>query len=169
MEAPQPLTPELNQPQSSVILSRIKAQQNLPLAIIAGLVAALVGALIWAVVTVTTEFQIGFMAVGVGFAVGYAVRLGKGIDKIFGYLGAGLALLGCLLGNFFALVGFASKQGNHGIFETLSLIDFSKVPEIMVSAGSAMDLLFYGIAVYEGYRFSFRRFTPEDIRALQAA
>jgi len=66
-------------------LQRLKSEQNLVLAALAGGVAALLGACIWAAVTVTTNYQIGWMAVGVGFLVGYAVRsFGKGIDKSFG-------------------------------------------------------------------------------------
>jgi hypothetical protein len=30
-----------------------------------------------------------------------------------------------------------------------------------------MDLLFYAIAVYEGYRFSLKRLTPEELATLQ--
>ena len=33
----------------------------------------------------------------------------------------------------------------------------------MVATFSPMDLLFYGIAVYEGYKFSFRQVGPEDL------
>jgi hypothetical protein len=33
------------------------------------------------------------------------------------------------------------------------------VPELMLEAFSPMDLLFYGIAVYEGYKFFFRQIT----------
>jgi hypothetical protein len=29
-----------------------------------------------------------------------------------------------------------------------------------------MDLLFYGIAIYEGYKLSFRRLTPADLKAV---
>jgi hypothetical protein len=158
----------IDQTQANEMFSRLRAQQNLPVAILAGSGAAIAGGILWAVVTVVTDFQIGWMAVGVGFAVGYAVRLGKGLDKSFGILGAALALAGCLLGNFFALIGFVSKQEHLGLFQTLSAIDFTKIPELMISASSPMDLVFYAIAVYEGYRFSFRRITQEDLNAVKA-
>ena len=142
---------------------RLRAEQNLALAIFAGVGAAIAGAAAWAAVTVTTEFQIGYMAIAVGFLVGYAVRLGKGIDKVFGIVGAILALLGCVLGNLLSAVGFLSKELHMGVMETLSRLDYSKIPEILVSTFSVMDLVFYAIAVYEGYRFSFRRLTPQDL------
>jgi drug/metabolite transporter (DMT)-like permease len=135
-------------------------RQNLPLAIIAGMVAAIIGGIAWAIVTLTTEYQIGFMAIGVGFLVGFAVRLGNGATKVFSYTGAVLALLGCVLGNFFTLVGFYAKTQNVDVLSALSSIDLSKVPEAMANVFQPMDLVFYGIAVYEGYRFSQRKPNP---------
>src|SRR6266403_1915994 len=84
-------------------------KQNLAIAIAAGAVAAVIGGIAWAVLTVTTEFQIGYMAVAIGFLVGFAVRLGDGFDKIFAYVGAILALFGCLLGNALSMIGFYAK------------------------------------------------------------
>jgi hypothetical protein len=133
------------------------ARSNLGLAIIAGIAAAVVAAIIWAVVTVETEFQIGYMAIGVGFLVGFAVRLGNGTGPVFGLTGAILALLGCLLGNFFSMIGFVAKGQHMNILSALSAIDLSRVPEIMAATFNPMDLVFYGIAVYEGYRFSQRK------------
>ena len=132
-------------------------RSNLALAILAGIVAAIVGAIIWAVVTITTEYQIGFMAIGVGFLVGFAVRLGNGVGKVFGSVGAILALVGCLLGNFFTIIGFFAKTQNINVLSALTAIDFSRIPEIMAAAFNPMDLVFYGIAAYEGYRFSQRK------------
>src|ERR1043165_2131467 len=80
---------------------------NYAVALAAGIAAAVIGGIAWAVITVTTEFQIGYMAIGVGFLVGFAVRLGHGRDKIFGFTGAILALVGCLMGNFLSMIGFA--------------------------------------------------------------
>jgi hypothetical protein len=88
---------------------------------------------------------------------------GKGLDTIFGVLGAFLALLGCLLGNFFSLVGFAAVDAGYGYVEILQLIDYNLVPAIMIDSFSGMDLFFYGIAVYEGYRFSFRNLAEDEV------
>ena len=87
MEFPSSSASEINQ------LSLSK--QNLPVAAVAGLAAAVIGGIAWALLTINTGYQIGYMAVGVGFLVGFAVRLGNGIDKIFAYTGALLALPGC--------------------------------------------------------------------------
>src|SRR6266576_7031028 len=92
----------------------------------AGLAAAIIGAIIWAVVTVTTKYQIGWMALGVGALVGFALRIGNG-GKVFGILGAVLALCGCILGNYFSLIGFASAQEHVGFFTMLNNADPTKV------------------------------------------
>jgi uncharacterized membrane protein len=142
---------------------QLYAEQNLAIAVLAGVVAAVVGAIAWAAVTVTTEYQIGYMAIAVGFIVGFAVRLGKGVDKVFGIIGAILALLGCVLGNVFSIIGFICKQQHMDLGTALSRLDYSKLPQVLSNTFSVMDLVFYGIAVYEGYRFSFRRLTPQDL------
>jgi len=160
------VTPEIkiDSDKLNLYVNKLKLEQNLPLAFVGGLSTTLVGAILWAIITVSTEYQIGFMAIIIGFIVGYSVRLfGKGIDTIFGVIGAFLALLGCVLGNFLSIVGFVANSENLGYLETLSLIDFSIVPEIMIESFNPMDLLFYGLAIYEGYRFSFRQITEEEI------
>ncbi|HWA25124.1 MAG TPA: hypothetical protein VG734_05565 [Lacunisphaera sp.] len=142
-----PAEPTLTQP--------VPSAGNLPLGIVAGLVAALIGAVLWAVITVTTEYQIGFMAVGVGFLVGAAVgKFGGGQDVSYRIAGAVLALFGCVLGNFLTIVGFVAGRGDEGFFSTLGQIDLAAVPSIMASTASPMDFLFYGIAVYEGFKLS---------------
>jgi len=158
----------LDQTKVQNFMQRRKAEQSMPLALAAGVVAALVGAAIWAIVTDMTGYQIGWMAVGVGFLVGYAVRfLGKGIERPYQYVGAICALLGCLLGNYFAMAGFASQQLHVDFFTVISRIPLDKALTLMQDSFQPMDLLFYAIAVYEGYRFSLKRITPEELTALQ--
>ncbi len=134
-------------------LSQLRAQQSLPMGIVGGLGASLVGAAAWAGVTVATGYQIGWMAVGVGFLVGMGVRmLGKGIDSSFGIVGAAFALFGCILGNIGTVIGLGAQQV--GIDGVLAMLTLGKLMEIMVESFEAMDLLFYGIAVYEGFKLS---------------
>jgi hypothetical protein len=126
-------------------------------AIVGGLVAALVGAVIWAVVTVTTEYQIGFMAVGIGFLVGYAVRaLGKGSTQPFRIIGVLCALFGCLLGNLLSACAFLAKAEDVPVMSAVRavLADPGVAASLMQATFSAMDLLFYAIAVYEAYKLS---------------
>lgn len=136
---------------------QLNREQQLPLGLLAGLGAAVIGAVLWAAITVITEFQIGYMAVAIGFMVGYAIRYaGKGMDRIFGISGAALSLFGCLLGNFLSIIGFAANQYGLGYIETLGMVDLDKIPGLMLETFNPIDFLFYGIAIYEGYRFSFR-------------
>jgi hypothetical protein len=145
---------------------RLQLEQNLPLGLVGGLCATFVGALLWASITVSTNLQFGYMAVGVGFLIGYTVRyFGKGMDTTFGIAGAILALIGCLLGNLFTLIGFIANDEGLGYIQVLLGIDYSLVPEAIIASFSPIDLLFYGIAVYEGYYFSFRHITEEEILA----
>ena len=145
-------------------MQRLRSEQNLILAILAGGAAALLGAVIWAAITMVISYQIGWMAVGVGFLVGYAVRtFGKGIDRSYGVIGAGWSLAGCAAGNLLAVVGLVSQHQNVPLIDVLEKLDPEVIASLMQATFNPMDLLFYGIAVYEGYRFSFRQITKSDL------
>jgi hypothetical protein len=128
-------------------------EKKLLLGGLAGLAAAIVGAIIWAVLTVTTKYQIGWMAVGVGALVGFALRIGDG-GKTFGILGAFLALFGCVLGNYFSLIAVASTEEHVSFLTMLNNADPTKVMSAMWDDFMSVSVLFYAIAVYEGYKFS---------------
>lgn len=162
--------PRLDPAKVTQWLADDRSRQSLPLAAIGGLLAAAVGAMVWAVITVITQFQIGWMAVGVGFLVGGVVRaLGRGLDKPFGYLGAGLALLSCLLGNYLTNCMFIAREAGLSVSSVMTHINMAAIPGLMIRTLHPLDLLFYGLAVYEGYRFSFRRITEADIGRIQQA
>jgi hypothetical protein len=147
-------------------VERLREEQNLLAGLAAGAVAALVGAVLWAVITNLTGYQIGFMAIGVGFLVGYAVRIvGKGMDQTFGIGGAVLALLGCVVGNALTILAIIATQENMTYAEVWSRVDLSIIVGLMTETFSPIDLLFYGIAVYEGYKLSFRQVTEDELRA----
>ena len=150
-------------------MEEVKASQNLPLGFIGGIAAAIIGAIIWAIITIVTDYQIGWMAVGVGFLVGLAVRqFGKGIDRVFGLVGAGLALIGCLAGNLLTIALLISQQEAVSLFNVVLFLMMTPaaVIEFMTITFSPMDLLFYGIAIYEGYKFSFRRLSEAELASM---
>jgi antitoxin component YwqK of YwqJK toxin-antitoxin module len=148
------------------IKALLRKQQDVVLALIGGLSAAITGAIIWALVTVATNYQIGYMAVAVGLMVGFAVRFfGAGVDQYFGYIGAILALAGCALGNLFSQVIFAANEQSVGYLDILILLDVDLILSIFAETFSPIDVLFYGIAAYEGYRFAFRKITEETYDA----
>lgn len=158
---------EIDEMKYQQFLNEIEGNQNLHMGIVAGLIAAVIGAAAWAAVTVITDFQIGWMAVGIGFLVGYAVRItGKGIGKSFGYIGAILALSSCLAGNLLSICAIVSKQEAIPFFHLLTRLNPQIILEIMKTTFSPIDLLFYGIAVYTGYRFSFKQVTEDELAGL---
>ncbi|MHC4071529.1 MAG: hypothetical protein ACYTGS_05790 [Planctomycetota bacterium] len=154
----------MSKAQARFALDRLRAEQNLIAGTLAGAAAALVGAGIWASISALTENQIGWMAIVVGFLVGYAVRLaGKGIDRIFGVVGAILSLMGCAVGNLLRASYFIAKAEGIPFLDLLAEMDFSRAVEIMAATFDPMDILFYAIAVYFGYRYSFRPVTEQDL------
>jgi hypothetical protein len=148
-------------------IREIRDNQNLSMGIIGGVIAAAMGAAIWAVVTVVTNFPIGWMAICVGFLVGFSVRkFGNGLDTSFGIAGAGLSLLGCLAGNLLTICILGSRQESIPIFNLFSQLNPVIAVNLMKATFSPIDLLFYGIAVYEGYKFSFKTVTEEELERM---
>jgi hypothetical protein len=106
---------------------------------------------------VATDSELGLMAIAVGFLVGRAIRAaGRGIDNKFGYLGAVCALFGCVLGNLLSVIAFYGKARGIGFGEALTDMDVPLLSQLFSTFFGPMDLVFYAIALYEGYKFSFK-------------
>ena len=129
------------------------------LAFIAGLGAAVVGAVLWALITVTTKYQIGFMAVGVGLLVGWTVqRTGRSGAPVLGVLGAALALGGCPLGDLLSAAPFIAEGKGVPLMSAVGevLTNPSLDVAILTATFDVMQIVFYAIAIYEGYKFARR-------------
>ena len=125
---------------------------------VAGVAAAAVGAGLWALVTVATHRLWGLVAVAVGFVVGWSVRwAGRGSTTGFGVLGALIALGGCTLGNLLAMSVFLTQKSTMTLLQVLT--HPAVLGRLMKVSFSPIELLFYAIAMYEGYRFSIVRRT----------
>lgn len=149
------------------LLQKMRDEQNLMLGIGAGAAAALVSAIIWAVITALTNYQIGWMAIGVGVLVGLAVRTaGKGVDTSFGVVGGILSAIGCALGNLLTVVIIVSNSQSIPILELVSQLTPTAIVEVMKATFQPMDVVFYLIGLYEGYQFSFRQLTDEEIMSV---
>jgi hypothetical protein len=161
----------LTEQEAQRAMAFFREEQNLVMGFLYGLFAALAGAAVWAGATIATGYQVGWLAVGIGFVVGIAVRAGgKGIDQVYGVVGGVLSLFGCALGNLLTVAWFVSQEYGVPIPEVLEGMDPAMAIEMMASSFQWMDLLFYGLAVYFGYRYAFRELTPEDFnRALGRA
>ena len=141
--------------QQQMLQRRLLADQNMSMGLLAGSAAAIGGAIVWAVVTFVTEYQIGWMGIGVGFLVGTAIRLaGKGVEQKFAFLGAGLAFFGCLLGNLLASCIAISTFEEVSFWEVLGWIDPGFIVSVLVFTFHPMDLLFYALAIWAGYKYA---------------
>lgn len=159
-----PSQPHLDAARVEQWIAELRARQSLLFAAIGGLLAAAVAALIWAVITVVTHLQVSWMAIGAGILVGGVVRtLGRGLDRPFGYLGAGLSLFSCILGNFLANCMFIAREVELPVTSVLTQINPAAIPRLMMATFHPLDVLFYGLAVYIGYRVSFRRITEAQV------
>jgi hypothetical protein len=161
-------TAELQQRLSANAMDELRMQQKLLPGIMAGVMAGIAGAALWGAITVATGYQIGFMALAVGAGVGIAVRkFGNGVDAIFGFWGAAIALLSVLLGNFLSIIGFIANSEGLGYFETLMLFDYAFLPQLMKETFSIIDIVFYALAIVQGYKYSFRVITEKDLVELR--
>ena len=131
-------------------------------AVLVGSVVALLCAVLWAVVTAVTGFQIGYMALGIGFAVGFSMLyVGNGRNSTFGIVGGFLAFLSCFFGNAFSIAVVVANDPEMG--QAISTIDvlfvFVTQPaifiEVMKETFHPMDVVFYIIAIYTGYKCAF--------------
>lgn len=143
-----------------------RTEQNLLLGIGGGLAAALLGAALWAGISYATSYQIGWIAIGLGVLVGTAMRLlGKGTEPAFGVIGGFLSGASCLLGNVILILLYLADQFEMPLLDVLINIRWSVLPDLLIETSSPIDLLFYGLAIYIGYRSAFQAIggaeTPE--------
>ena len=159
--------PKIDKMKMQMLMQQIHDNQNLSLAVLGGAVAALVGAAVWAAVTVVTNWQIGFLAIGIGFLVGYVVRrMGQGVDQSFGIVGAVLSLVGCVVGNYLTVCAHIADFESVGFFDVLKVIDVQMAIDLMIKSFDFMDLIFYGLAAYYGYKNSFRTMTEGELGSI---
>ncbi|MDX6197158.1 MAG: hypothetical protein QOJ79_309 [Actinomycetota bacterium] len=118
--------------------------------------AALVGALIWSLITITTDYKIGFAAIGIGLLVGKAVEHFGGGDARLPIPAALIALLGCVVGDLFTDIHFLAQAANvsDGTVANRVLGSPDLAWSLYKAGFEAMDLVFYAIAAYEGFRFA---------------
>jgi len=139
-------------------IEELRGRQSRSIAVAGGLLAAAVGAMLWAVVTTATNLHIAWMAVPVGLLVSGVVRvLGRGLDKTFGYLGVALVAFACLLGSHLTNCMFIARETGLAATSVLTQVNPAAILRLMIGTLHPLDILFYGLALYEGYRLSFRR------------
>jgi hypothetical protein len=156
--------PDADNQRAKLDYERLRKEQNLRMGILAASLTALAAALVWAFLSVSTGYRISYVAVVVGLLVGSSMRyFGKGLDKIFGVIGGLLTLAGCLGGILLSLVGTIAGAQSIGYLEVLSSFDGSVLVKLLVSHFRPVDFFFYGVALYEGYLFSFRKIPEQPV------
>ena len=174
-QSPQAESPKVPEPQTNrphvpetalkLTLEAMRSEQSLAMGIFAGFFAAIAGAAVWGLVTAYTGYQIGYMSIGVGFLVGFAVRIaGKGIDSSFGVVSAVLSLLGCVLGNLWTMTYFLAANQGVPFLTAVTQLKPDVAVNIMISTFNYMDVLFYGLALYFGYKYGFRQINEDELK-----
>lgn len=154
-------TPAKSPAASSAIEATVTQRRDkpcLPIAVAGGLLATVVGAMLWAVVTTMTSFHIAWMAIPLGLLVGGVIRtLGRGLDRSFGCLGAILVAFGCLLGSHLTNCMFIARDAGLATTAVLTQVNPAAIVRLLTNTFHPLDPVFYGLAIYGGYRLSFRR------------
>lgn len=121
---------------------------NTGMALLAGAGAAVAGAFAWGLITYVTKRQFSLMAVLVGVAVGYAVRRFRPGQPGAAVASGVLALLGCALGTFLALI-FAALGAGTGLGNVLGQLNviMSAYPH---SVG-VLGVVFWVLAAFLGF------------------
>jgi hypothetical protein len=144
---------------------------RLLLGTLAAIAGALIGAVAWAAITATTGYQIGYMALGVGLLAGYAMRVVGGRTRAGGIIAAVVALAGCVLGNLAATAVMVAQHEHYPIAAVL--LGLARAPafagEMLRAQFQLMDLLFYAIAVYAGYRAAIQPPATQPVAAPSAS
>ncbi len=159
--------PEIDPLKLNRLLQQIRDNQNLTMGIVGGLLGAIIGAVGWGLLTWLTHYQIGFAAIGVGFLAGFGVRyLGKGIDVAFSIVGALTALIGVFLGDIFWACIEISRGEGVPLSDVISALNPELIGSIFRETFSPIQLLFYGFAVWAGFKYAKRTLTPQEQQSL---
>ncbi len=135
--------------------------------VLAGAGAALAGAVVWTVLVVITGYELGIVAVGIGLLVGLAMAAvaGPGRSRALPVIGAVLALAGCLLGNLFSDAYYFGRLADWSTLHTLGqmIVDLTLGRSIFSAGFTPIDMLFWAIAGYEGYKLTARGIARKGI------
>ena len=135
---------------------QLLAEENLRKGLIWATIAGLLGAVAWVIFSVWAGHQVVQIAIIIGVAVGLAMRLGKGVRPIFGIIAALIAFLSCALGSFVSIIAYTAQQRAVTLIEVLATVNYGQIFSVMTH-NTTMTVLCYGIAVYEAFKFSFRK------------
>jgi hypothetical protein len=134
------------------------AGENFPLAAAAGLGGALLGAALWAAFTVTTGIKLGAIAIAVGALIGFAIRAVPHAQTWhYRVLGAICGVIGWLFGTMASDLAGVARLQHVDLLTVIIATPPSTVINLVIRLFTAMDIVFFGITVYEAAKFSVRR------------
>jgi hypothetical protein len=126
---------------------------RLSLALVSGLGAAIAGAFGWGLIAYFSKHQFSVVAVLMGLAVGSAVARFRSGDPVAAAASALLAVLGCALGTFLALV-FALAGAGVSVGSILGNLHL--IIRAYPHALGGLALLFWAVAAFVGFRIPLR-------------
>jgi hypothetical protein len=138
----------------------LRTQQNGTLAAFAGAACALLSALAATAIALRFSTPTLWMAPLIGLATGCAVRLGKGVDPMFGFMGATFAALGCILSKTFTLVGTIADTEDIPAAEVLHHADPAKLAHLLIDTIAVAELPLVLAALVAAFRCARRTPTP---------
>lgn len=131
--------------------------ERLALAIPAGICAALIGAVLWALFVYITQYQFGLVVIAIGALIGLTIRkVGRGSRPVFGIVGAACAALAWALGTIMCYVALLAQDAGRPFLEVFGMLGVSEAVAFALRAADIMDLVFLGIALWEGYKFAIK-------------
>ncbi len=77
------------------------------------------------------------------FSGGFRHAAGKRIRPVFGIIGATLALLSCVLGDFFSIIGYIAKDYDMSYTGVLFGADYAEIFSLMTENLASMTILFF--------------------------
>jgi hypothetical protein len=130
------------------------ARGSLGVALACGLGAAIAGAIAWGLIAYISQRQFSVVALLMGLAVGSAVGRFRAGDLVAAFASALLALLGCALGTFLALV-FALAGAGVSVRSILGHLNL--IIQAYPHALGGLALVFWAIAAFVGFRIPLRK------------
>jgi hypothetical protein len=121
----------LSEEEATAFVDHLRAQQSILRGAAGGAAAAVLAVLLWSVAALLAGLPLLWLMVGAGVVTGCAVRFfGRGIDALFGLLGAAVALAASAGGGFLVLALLAAQQRSLSVgdlWERLALADVWKL------------------------------------------
>jgi len=127
---------------------------NIPFALVAGLLGAAVAGLIWYYFVTLTEIQFGLVSILMGWLVGKSVVWGSGNKrgKSLQLLSLSLTIVAIIFSEYLILNHYFIEEFGSG-YGNLTLSDFLRMYGLYFTQASGfINLLFYGIALWQAYR-----------------